>query len=58
MMSRAQLIVVVSHDLGSLEKVCDRGIWMDHGRIRQVGPISQVVAAYTESVNGGKTQAA
>src|SRR5260370_28692985 len=58
MMSKAQLIVVVSHDLDSLQKVCDRGIWMDHGRIRQVGPMNQVITAYTESVNGTKSQAA
>lgn len=58
MMSKAQLIVVVSHDLTSLQKVCERGVWMDHGRIRQEGPMGQVIAAYTESVKGVKSQAA
>jgi ABC-type polysaccharide/polyol phosphate transport system ATPase subunit len=58
MMAKAQLIVVVSHDLMSLAKICDRGIWMDHGRVRQVGPMGEVITAYTEFVKGGQVQAA
>jgi ABC-type polysaccharide/polyol phosphate transport system ATPase subunit len=58
MMAKAQLIVMVSHDLGALTRLCDRGVWMDHGRVRQVGPIADVVAAYTQSVCGGQGQAA
>jgi ABC-type polysaccharide/polyol phosphate transport system ATPase subunit len=58
MMATAQLIVVVSHDLISLAKVCDRGIWLDHGRVRQVGPISEVIDAYTTFVKGRQSQAA
>jgi ABC-type polysaccharide/polyol phosphate transport system ATPase subunit len=58
MMARAQLIVVVSHDLTSLCKLCDRAIWMDHGRIRAAGPVAEMVAAYTESVGQGQLQAA
>src|SRR5437899_4523289 len=58
MMSKARLIVVVSHDLVSLNKLCDRGIWMDHGQIRQEGTMKDIVDAYTESVKGGQSQAA
>jgi ABC-type polysaccharide/polyol phosphate transport system ATPase subunit len=58
MMSRARLIIVVSHDLASLCKLCDRGIWMDHGRVRQEGTIVEIVNAYTASVQGGHSQAA
>jgi len=58
MMSMARLIVVVSHDLVSLNKLCDRGIWMDHGQIRQEGTMKDIVNAYTESVKGGQNQAA
>jgi lipopolysaccharide transport system ATP-binding protein len=52
MMAKARLIVMVSHDLVSLAKLCDRAVWMDHGRLRQAGPIAEIVAAYKESVNG------
>jgi ABC-type polysaccharide/polyol phosphate transport system ATPase subunit len=50
MMAKAQLIVVVSHDLEGMAKVCERTVWMDHGRVRQVGPTAEVVAAYVQSV--------
>ncbi len=52
MMSRAKLAVIVSHDLGSLGQLCDRGVWLDHGRVRAEGPIDDVIDAYTESVHG------
>jgi lipopolysaccharide transport system ATP-binding protein len=52
MMEQAELMVVVSHDLVSLAQLCDRGVWMDHGRLRQQGPIHDVIAAYSRSVQG------
>ncbi len=50
MMERAQLIVVVSHDMKTLAGLCDRGLWLDHGRVRLDGPIDDVIDAYTDSV--------
>ena len=38
LISHAQAVVVVSHDLPSLERLCSRILWLDHGRIRMVGP--------------------
>jgi lipopolysaccharide transport system ATP-binding protein len=52
MMARAKLMVVVSHDLTSLANLCDRGVWLDHGRVRKDGPMDEVIAAYTESMGG------
>src|SRR5438874_3670445 len=49
MMKKAELIVMVSHDLGSLAKLCERGIWMDHGQLRLAGSMQEVIAAYTAS---------
>jgi ABC-type polysaccharide/polyol phosphate transport system ATPase subunit len=56
MIARAKLIVFVSHDLGSVAKLCDRAVWMDHGRVCQDGPTRQVIAAYTAAVSGGQGQ--
>jgi ABC-type polysaccharide/polyol phosphate transport system ATPase subunit len=58
MMGRARLIVMVSHDLKSISQLCERGIWMDHGRIRRAGPMDEVIEAYTDYVHGGHQQAA
>jgi ABC-type polysaccharide/polyol phosphate transport system ATPase subunit len=52
MMAQAELIVCVSHDLDSLARLCERGIWLDHGRLREDGPIEEVVAAYIQETGG------
>jgi ABC-type polysaccharide/polyol phosphate transport system ATPase subunit len=58
MMARARLIVMVSHDLGSLAELCPRGIWLDQGRVRQDGTMHEVIAAYTASAQDQVKQAA
>lgn len=50
MMARAKLIVLVSHDLASLARLCERVVWMDHGTIRQDGPANEVIEAYRQHV--------
>src|SRR5206468_2191380 len=52
MMSRAKIMVVVSHDLGSLVNLCEKGVWLDRGRVRLTGPMPEVVAAYKTHVRG------
>jgi ABC-type polysaccharide/polyol phosphate transport system ATPase subunit len=58
MMSKARLIVMVSHDMESLSKLCERCVWLDHGQVRQVGPTPSVIGSYTNSVKHGQIQAA
>ncbi len=58
MIAKAELIVVVSHDLESLAKVCNQAIWMDHGTVRQMGPVQDIVDAYKGSVQVPVPQAA
>ena len=41
-------ILLVSHALGSIEKLCDEAIWMDKGRLRMWDEPHAVVEAYTE----------
>jgi ABC-type polysaccharide/polyol phosphate transport system ATPase subunit len=49
MMDRAHLMVMVSHDLPAVESICNRAVWLSHGQVVQVGPTTEVVAAYTAS---------
>jgi ABC-type polysaccharide/polyol phosphate transport system ATPase subunit len=58
MMAKAKLIVMVSHDLTSLAKLCERAIWLDHGTIRADGPVAAVIDAYKAHVNGPAKAAA
>ena len=43
-------IVLVSHDLTSVRRLCTRAAWIDHGRVIAYGPSAEVVDAYEERV--------
>jgi ABC-type polysaccharide/polyol phosphate transport system ATPase subunit len=34
-------------------KLCNRALWLDHGRVKAIGPAPEVVAGYVESVSTG-----
>ncbi len=54
MIARAHLMVMVSHDLESIERTCTRAVWMDHGRVVCSGPCAEVGAAYRAAVIQGQ----
>ncbi len=59
LMSTARAVIVVSHDMQSLALMCDRVLWLDHGRVKMNGPAEEVIEAYTQQNNPGeKRQAA
>jgi ABC-type polysaccharide/polyol phosphate transport system ATPase subunit len=58
MMAKAHLMVMVSHDLDSIEKTCTRAVWMHHGQVARTGPCADVIAAYRASVQQGQRPAA
>ncbi len=43
-------IVIVSHDLNSIKKLCNRGIWIYRGVIKEDGLIGPVIDDYLEQV--------
>lgn len=40
-------ILCVSHAGTTIQQLCDRALWLDHGQLMMDGPTSEVVAAYT-----------
>ncbi len=58
MMAKARLMVLVSHDLASIQRLCQRAIWMDHGRVMKEGDPKEVAEAYIRSVENPQPQAA
>lgn len=42
--AEGKTLVVVSHDLDLVSRICDRGVLLDHGEIRFDGPIRDAVA--------------
>jgi lipopolysaccharide transport system ATP-binding protein len=39
-------IILVSHQLNQIRRLCHRAVWLDSGIVRQIGPTPEVVAAY------------
>jgi len=43
-------IVLVSHDLGTIQSLCDQAIWLDHGQLQALGHPTDVVMAYLNAI--------
>jgi ABC-type polysaccharide/polyol phosphate transport system ATPase subunit len=48
--ARGKTIVLVSHDLGSIERLCDEAIWLDQGRLHARGETREVIVRYLDHV--------
>lgn len=51
-------LIIVSHDLGAIEQLCDRALLIDHGAILASGGSSDIVTAYQRLAAGGAPPAA
>ncbi len=52
LMHEGVTVLFVSHSLGDIQEICDRVIWLEHGRIKMDGPPDVVCAAYREGGAG------
>ncbi len=52
MKADGRTIILVSHSMGSVQNMCDRVAWFDHGRLREIGEAREVIEHYTGSVGG------
>ncbi|MFM8931586.1 MAG: hypothetical protein ACKOS8_06885 [Gemmataceae bacterium] len=48
MMAKAQIMIMVSHDLEAARGICNQVLWLEHGTVRMLGPASQVIEAYQQ----------
>ena len=51
---RGKTILLVTHSLGLVEKMCDEALWLRHGRRADGGDPKRVVDAYLTYVAGGE----
>jgi hypothetical protein len=51
---RGKTIVLVTHSLGLVEKMCDEALWLRHGKVADRGDPKRVVDAYLTYVAGGE----
>jgi len=57
MMDHAKAVIIVSHSMGFVEKVCTRGIWMEQGQVKFDGTAEEAVAKYREAMGVQKKPA-
>ncbi len=43
-------LLFVSHNSGTVAKLCDRALWLEHGEVRELGPAGEVCANYMTSL--------
>ncbi len=48
MMSKARTVVMVSHSESLAKRFCERGLWLEKGRLRMYGDLDEVLNAYRE----------
>ena len=43
-------VLFVSHSIDQIKNLCNKVVWLDHGKIKQVGPAKEICDNYKESV--------
>jgi lipopolysaccharide transport system ATP-binding protein len=44
-------VLFVSHSTGTVTELCEKALWLDHGRVREIGPAEEVGARYLASMS-------
>jgi lipopolysaccharide transport system ATP-binding protein len=47
--SDGRTVLFVSHNVGALAQLCQRGILLEHGRVTKIGPVREVIQTYLRS---------
>lgn len=56
--SHGRTVLFVSHNMGALTQLCKRGVFLENGRVRMIGPVDEVVRTYMRSgLHSNKAQA-
>ena len=56
MLSKGTTLLYVSHNTSSIIKLCDKALWLDHGKEIMHGDSEDVCDAYTETMTGEKAE--
>ena len=51
---QGRTIVLVSHQMNQMRRLCNRVAWVDSGQVRQCGPTHEVVSAYESAMARGE----
>ena len=57
LIGNTKILVLASHDDNIITDLCNKGLWLEHGKVKSVGAAKDVVKQYLESVGGPKKKA-
>jgi ABC-2 type transport system ATP-binding protein/lipopolysaccharide transport system ATP-binding protein len=57
LVQRAGILVLASHNVALIRSYCNSVVWLEHGRVRQLGPVDEVLAAAGLTENGAPASA-
>ena len=46
LMGHGTTVLLVSHNIDQIRRLCDRVIWLDHGQVKAVGKTQEICDAY------------
>jgi lipopolysaccharide transport system ATP-binding protein len=46
-------VVLVSHQMNQIRRLCDKVLWMDYGQVRKLGSTAEVIGAYEAALLSG-----
>ena len=49
-------VILVTHDMTTVERMCDNVAWLSHGKLLEVGPAEPTIKAYLDTVTPGATE--
>lgn len=52
LMSGGTTVLFVSHDLEQIRRMCDRVLWLERGRVMEIGETDEVCDAYLQAIRG------
>src|SRR5699024_1654487 len=51
---RGKTMIFVSHSVGQMKKFCDKILWLEYGRVKEYGPVSEVMPKYEHFIREWK----
>ena len=49
MIDQGTTIIIVSHEIDLIEEVCNKVLWLDHGKVKGIGNTDEICEAYKVS---------
>jgi len=46
LVDKSEILVIASHTRDLIEKTCNKVVWLEHGSIKKIGPVGEIVPEY------------